>query len=161
MNEIAKVFHADLDKSDGFIEFFSQDLEGDDWYAKPPGVPNPAIWTLGHLAYVRADFVWMLTGEKLYPPEWVPLFKIGSEPLEDTHQYPTPDLCWELLTKCKEKLEAFLETATEEDFASAPNGANPFFPTKAAVFVHLTHHEAHHTGNLALVRRMLGKEKVI
>ncbi|MBK6897791.1 MAG: hypothetical protein IPH09_00470 [bacterium] len=43
--------------------------------------------------------------------------------------------------------------------AAAP--AHRFFATGAAALAHLTHHEAHHTGCLSMLRRALGKDKVI
>jgi uncharacterized damage-inducible protein DinB len=50
---------------------------------------------------------------------------------------------------------------TAKDLAAKPTIESRFLPTKADVLSHLICHEAHHTGNLALVRRLLGKDKVV
>jgi uncharacterized damage-inducible protein DinB len=160
MDPMAKAFRLGLDRSDEFIGYFTKGMEGDDWLKRPPGVPNPAIWTLGHLAFVRGRFLELLTGKKTYGDAWVPLFEIGCEP-RDPREYPDVETCRAFLRVRIEDIRAYLETATREDLESPPCVPSRFFPTKAAALVHMTLHEAHHTGCLSLVRRMLGKEKVI
>jgi uncharacterized damage-inducible protein DinB len=161
MHPIAQVFTAALEKSDDFIRMYTKDFEGEDWYAQFGGVTNSPVWIICHLAYVRAKFVDMLTREDSYPEGWAALFHWGSMPLADPHGYPAPEEARRLLAEAKIKLLAWLETVPPEEFDTPPKDATPFFATKAKVLTQMTHHEAHHTGNFGLIRRMLGKDKIV
>jgi uncharacterized damage-inducible protein DinB len=161
MDGMAKAFGMAIERSAQFVGYFTKGLEGEDWYSRLPGVPNTAIWSLGHIAYHRALFLELVSGERIYPQEWTSLFAMGCEPLPDPHGYPSTATCLELLDRSLAGLRSYLETATQADLASPPHLPSRFLPTKADVLTHLAAHEAHHTGNLALVRRLLGKEKVI
>ena len=161
MDGMARAYLAAFRRSDMFVGFFTRGLEGEDWYARPAGVPNTAIWTLGHLAYHRSLFLELLTGEKTCPETWREWFDMGCTPLPDPHGYPDVDTCREHLKRLFEKIEAYLEGATEQGLAEPLHRASRFLANKSDVLAHMVAHEAHHTGNLALLRRLLGKEKVV
>lgn len=159
MNPTAHAFWMGLKRSNSFIDFFTQEMEGDDWLKRPGSVPNPAIWILGHLAQSRAGFLEMLTGEQRYEEGWAALFGMGVDP-QDARGYPDVDTCRAVLDGRLQDLGQFLETVSEADLESPPCTPSKFFKTKASVLVHLSHHEAHHTGALSLIRRLLGKDRV-
>lgn len=160
MNPTAEAYWIGLKRSNSFIDFFTTGMEGDDWLQRPAGIPNPAIWILAHLAQTRAGFLEMLTGRQVYEEGWAELFGMGVDP-QDASAYPDLDTCRAVLDARLLDLQNFLETASEEDLDSLPCTPSKFFKTKASVLVHLSHHEAHHTGALSMIRRMLGKERVI
>lgn len=160
MNSTAKAYWLGLKRSDGFIRFFSSELEGDDWFKQPCGAPNPAIWILGHLAHSRATFLEMLTGQRMYEEGWDALAGLGVDP-QDASVYPDVDTCRRVLAARLRDLKSYLETASEADLDGPPCVSSKFFKTKAAVLVQLSHHEAHHTGALSMLRRLLGKERII
>lgn len=160
MVPMAKAFWLGLERSNMFIEFFSTGMVGEDWLQRPPGIPNPGVWILGHLAFQRGKFLELLTGRRTYDEAWIALFELGCDS-QDARLYPHVDICRAFLIARLEDLKAYLEIATVEDLESPPCVPSKFFQTKAAVLVHLTHHEAHHTGGLSLLRRLLGKEKLM
>ena len=160
MNAVATAYWQGLQRSNGFIDYFTTGMEGEDWYMVPEGVPNPAIWTLGHLAHSRAQFLELLTGEDRYEDGWAEILAIGTEP-QDPRTYPSLEVIKRVLAERMEDLRQYLEGAAEADFSAPPAKESRFFKTKASVLVHLTHHEAHHTGVLSLTRRLLGKEKLL
>jgi uncharacterized damage-inducible protein DinB len=160
LNQMAKAFWLGLERSDMFVHFFSTGMTQDDWPQQLEGVPNPPIWTLGHLAYQRAYFLEMVTGKKTYDETWVVLFELGCEP-HSVNEYPDPETCFGFMKARLLDFKAYLETASIEDLESPPIIKSKFFPTKASVLIHLTHHEAHHTGGLAIMRRLLGKERLL
>jgi len=160
MNSTAKAFWLGLERSNEFIDYFTTGMVGDDWLRKPAGMPNPAIWIIGHLALSRASFLEQLTGARTYEDGWKELFALGVEP-QDPSSYPDIETCRAVLKARLIDLKRYLETASEEDLDAPPSNPSRSFKTKADVLVLLTHHEAHHTGALSLLRRMLGKERLI
>lgn len=160
MNSTAKAYWIGLKRSNSFIDFFTTGMEGDDWLQQPERIPNPAIWILGHLAQSRAGFLEMLTGKQTCEEGWAELFGLGVDP-QDPSVYPDVETCRAVLDARLLDLQNYLETASEEDLESPPCTPSKFFRTKASVCVHLSHHEAHHTGALSMIRRMLGKDRII
>jgi hypothetical protein len=158
---MAKAFRMGIERNAKLVEVFTRGMEGEDWFVQPPGVPNPAIWTLGHIAYHRGLFYEMVTGECTYPETWRGVFGMGCKPLADAHAYPPVEVCHAYMEKALGLLGGYLESVTARGLALKPTIESRFLPTKADVLSHLICHEAHHTGNLALVRRLLGKDKVI
>ena len=92
MNPMAKAFWLGLERSNMFIELFSREITGKEWLLRPPGVPNSAIWTIGHLAFQRARMLELLTGQRTYDEKWVPLFKLDCESV-DAGLYPEIEIC--------------------------------------------------------------------
>ena len=115
---------------------------------------------LGYLAHSRAGFLEMLTGQQSYEAGWDELFGMGIDP-QDPSLYPDVATCRAVLDARLLDLKTYLETASEADLDAPPNMSSRHFKTKAEVLVHMTHHEAHHTGALSILRRMLGKERLI
>ena len=159
MTPTAHALWLGLKRSNAFIDTFSTGLEGDDWLQKPDGLPNPAIWILGHLAHSRAKFLKLLIGKKLEEEGWDELFDMGTEP-RDPKEYPSVDVCRAALAKQFAELEAYLKTASEEDLQGPTAVPSEYFETKASVVAFLTAHEAHHTGALSMTRRLLGKGRL-
>ncbi len=157
---MAQAFWMGLERSDMFIAYFTTGMEGDEWRKQPAGIPNSAMWILGHLAHSRAGFLEMLTGKKTYEQGWDDLFDMGAEP-RDSSVYPDVGACRAILDARLADLKSYLEAATQEDLEGPPYTSSEYFVSKAAVLTHLTHHEAHHTGVLSMIRRLLGKERLI
>ncbi|MCP4547846.1 MAG: DinB family protein [bacterium] len=160
MEPMAKAFWMGLERSNLFIGLFTSGMDGDDWLQQPQGVPNPAIWTIGHLAFQRAQMLELLTGRRTYDAEWIPLFRLGCDK-EEADAYPDIATCLAFLDARLEDLKDFLENVTLEELRSEPCVKSQFFLTKGEVLIHLSHHEAHHTGCLSLTRRLLGKDRAI
>ena len=160
MHSTAKAFWMGLERSDMFIRFFTTGMDGDDWLRQPSGIPNSALWIIGHLAHSRAGFLEMLTGRNAYEPGWDDRFRMGAEP-KNPEDGPDVKTCLGVLDARLADLKTYLETATDEDLAGPPCTPSEYFESKAAVLVHMTHHEAHHTGALSVIRRMLGKDRLI
>ncbi len=74
MDPMAKVFWYGLERSNLFIDVFTEGMAGEDWARRLPGIPNPAIWTLGHLAYQRGVVLELLPGHHTCPENWPGVF---------------------------------------------------------------------------------------
>lgn len=159
MTPTAHTLWLGLDRTNAFIDMFSTGLDGDDWYQKPDGLPNPPIWILGHLAHSRAKFLKMLIGKQMHDKTWDDLFDMGTEP-RDPREYPGVDVCRAALDEQLTALKTYLESATDGDLQGPPAVPSEYFATKTAVIVFLTVHEAHHTGTLSMTRRLLGKDRL-
>jgi len=158
-----------MERSDSFIDIFTQGMEGDDWTKRPAGVPNSALWILGHLALTRAYFLSLLSesfdadaewGPDFSMDTWGPILGMGVEP-QEPDGFPDPATCRVVLEKGMNGIKAYLESATLDDLNAPPcHPTDPYLKTKGQIVVHMAHHESHHTGSLSMIRRLLGKDRM-
>jgi len=160
MDAMARAFWLGLERSDMFIRVFTRDLEGPEWRRRPPGAPNCALWHLGHVAHQRGRFLELLTGRDHCEPGWGALFDLGAAPCP-VDELPDVEDCHRVLSARLADLKAWLEGAGMEDLEAPPAVLSDFFPTRAAALTHLSHHEAHHTGCMSMLRRQVGRDKVV
>ena len=160
MDPTANAYWKGLKRSNSFINWFTKGMEGDDWFQRPAGIPSSAIWTLGHLANSRSYFYLCLTGKETFEPGWPELFGMGTGP-QDSSEYPSVDEIRTVLDARLADLKAYLETASLEDIEGPTAISEPDFETKAEVLAQAIAHEAHHTGALSMIRRLLGKDRLV
>ena len=160
MNPTANAYWKGLQRSNTFIRWFTNGMEGDDWFQRPGGIPSSAIWILGHLANSRSYFYLCLTGKETFEPGWDKLFGMGTEQ-QDSSAYPTVEEIRGVLDARLADFESYLDTASLEDIEGATAIEQPDHATKADVLAMAIAHEAHHTGALSMIRRLLGKERLV
>lgn len=128
-----------------------------------PDGGNHAHWMLGHLVLSEAQMCrgFGLGQENPYE-EWNPLFKGGTSADPEGKGYPDYE---ELLQKYAEERAhtiSVLQGFSTDDLASKPaillEGYEEFFPNKAAVFILNANHPFMHYGQLADIRRRLGRD---
>lgn len=161
MNQLASIAWSLFERAQVGITRYTNDITGDEWYARPADVPSPMIWTVGHLAVYRDISLAALTGEFHAPESWRKLFATSSEPSGNPVDYPKPEELLAFLEATQGRLKAWFETCTEEDLAGPVGFDHPFLKTKLQAATMMPMHEAHHTGSLCLVRRLLGKKRVL
>ena len=160
MHPAAKAYWTGLERSNSFIKWFTQGMEGDDWFQRPGGIPSSAVWILGHLASSRSYFYLCLTGKETFEPGWDKLFGMGTEQ-QDPSSYPSIDEIQKVLDARLADFKEFLETATDEDMENPTEIDEDDHGVKGRVLAMTIAHEAHHTGALSMIRRLLGKDRVV
>ncbi len=140
------------------------DLEGDDWTYQPqPGMQH-ALWLCGHLACAQELLLFQrCLNRPILDPGFLAHFPIGG-PIKSAgeHDWPGPAV---VLQKMDEMQHVTLETVPGLDDrllaepASGKDGAkHPHYDTKLGAISHIIRHEAFHAGQLATIRRLLGKK---
>ena len=127
---------------------------------KPAGPhSNPTISILAHLAHTRCSLLRLLGSDRELP--WEGRFGRGGA-MDDPTQYPERD---EILAVWKEATaqlnQRFEELTDEELSAEAPRRFPVPDNTLRGAINFLAYHEAYHVGQLAYLRKWLGKEKLV
>src|SRR4051794_2656900 len=124
----------------------------------PGVVMNHAAFLLGHLAWSNDNGRTFLGHAAAFPPEWVPLFKMGATPLPERSKYPTKPELLAALDVAHEGLAAAVAAASPEKLAApAPERMRARFPTVGHLLAGLmTGHYANHLGQLSAWRRAMG-----
>jgi uncharacterized damage-inducible protein DinB len=140
------------------------DLQGDDWTYQPqPGMQH-ALWLCGHLACAQELLLFQrCLSQSVLDAGFLTHFPIGG-PIKSAgeHDWPDPAV---VIQKMEEMQHVTLETVTSlsdgllAEPAAGQNGAkHPHYDTKFGAISHIVRHEAFHAGQLAVIRRFLGKE---
>jgi len=139
------------------------DLSGDDWSYQPaPGMAH-ALWLCGHLAASEHVLVHdRCLGKPILEASFLAHFPIGS-PVKSAqeHDYPPIKDLLDVMADLHDKTLAAIRGMDDDAFASPCAGAegkpHPHYTDKAGAFCHCARHEGFHAGQLASIRRLLGK----
>ncbi len=138
-----------------FIEASVSDLSEQQMVEQPPGVPNHAAWTLGHVIHGCQAIAVELGAAAWLPDDWESRFGYGSTPRSSVEHYPPKT---ELLTllACAATLlrDALLGTSDAVLRQALPDET---LPTMAHLLWQVVvAHTAYHAGQLAVWRRAIG-----
>ncbi len=141
------------------------DLQDGDWTFQPePGMAH-ALWLCGHLTVSQNTLIHIrCLGKKgILEESFTSHFPIGS-PVKsaDKHDYPSVE---SVLSRMREVHEETLRAIRNmsEDLLSQPayaadgHSPHPHYRDKRGAASHCSRHEAFHAGQVASIRRMLGK----
>ncbi len=116
-------------------------------------------WQTGHIVY-NSYLVLRTLGEHVPLPDgWYDMFKRGCEFVEDSTVYPTMATLIEKLNWYNDQITKRLDALTDTDLDNTLD-AEPVFDTSAmnAALFFCTH-EFYHAGQIATIRRLLGRER--
>ena len=154
-----------------FARGYTVDLLGTipdgDWFVMPAGCPSHVAWQVGHLAVAEARLVVERIGGRttvgggVLPAEFLPLFARESVPDADAARYPSPGEIRQVFDRVHEAALQTLRDTTDADLDTLAVGTpHRFCRTKADYARWVSHHEFQHSGQIGLIRRMLGKGPV-
>ena len=139
------------------------DLSGDEWTFQPAaGLAHP-LWLCGHLASAENLLIQVrCLGKAGLDAGFTAHFPIGAPVVgAAAHQYPAPD---EVMSRMAEVHKSVLEdirgmsaAQLAEPCAGKDGQPHPHYTDKAGAICHAARHEAFHAGQLATIRRLLGK----
>ena len=136
----------------------ARDLTHEESLFQPPPGGNCANWILGHLVASRDDALRLLRAEPVWSQETTAPYLRGSQPMAGASGAVSFDQILAAFDLSQERLLARLGPATDAELA-APSGVGEATTGWMLNFLHF--HEAYHTGQIGLLRRLMGKEGAI
>jgi uncharacterized damage-inducible protein DinB len=149
-----------LERTVAFLESSVADLSDEEFVAQPPGVPNHAAWTLGHVIHSFQAIAAELGVDGWLPSGWESRFGYGSSPNAVAAQYPSKDALVAQLREASQRLRAALLAVNEATLAQPlpDESMRDIFPSKGHALVQIVAaHTAYHAGQLTVWRRALGR----
>jgi hypothetical protein len=142
------------------------DFQDEDWVFQPKPGLHHALWLCGHLATAQDTLIFQrcLGLQGRLGPEFRAHFPIGKPVASAAeHAYPPPE---SVLTKMAEVHAASVEAIrsmtdaalSQPAYASDGKSEHPQYRTKLGAVAHAARHETFHAGQIAMLRRLLGKE---
>jgi uncharacterized damage-inducible protein DinB len=139
------------------------DLRADDWSFQPgPGLAH-ARYLIGHLAVSQNLLIHVrCLGKAILDDEFAAHFPIGA-PVRSVqeHAYPPVEKILTVMTSVHERTLAAVR-GMGEDLLTEPawgkdGTVHPHYRDKLGAVSHCERHEAFHAGQIATIRRLLGK----
>lgn len=140
-----------------FVRECVRDITHEESLVRPLATGNSFHWVLGHVVLYRDALLELLGGARLNPEQGRQHFKRNAATGAADDGAPRLETLIEEFERAGEQLLAALAAVTPEQLATAYND-------KYSVehrLVHLTWHEAYHVGQLGMLRRHAGKERVV
>lgn len=141
---------------------FLQDIAADQWFWQPPGLSTHVAWQVGHSAAAQYALCLKRTrggvesDAQLIPAEFAASFGRGSEPAS-AGESPSVEQIQSVFDRVHEQTLAELSQRTAEELDVATEPTHPMFSTKLEAVEFSSQHELLHAGQIALLRRLMGK----
>jgi len=146
-----------------FTERFLADLAPQDWFWCPTEVTTHIAWQVAHVAVAQYNLCLRrvrgrtIEDEKLMPDSFIDAFKLGSKPVVDPAQNPSLSEIQRVFAAVYERALAELAGRTVAELDVPLEQPHPAFDTKMRAIEFCSQHELVHAGQIALLRRLMGR----
>jgi uncharacterized damage-inducible protein DinB len=133
-----------------------------DWFRQPAGGITHIAWQVGHLAMAEYRLALVrIRGERpedpdLIAPEFLRQFGADSKPDADPARNPTPSEIQAVLNRVHDQTLKELPELDDAELDKPILKAHPRVKTKLESLFWCAQHEGVHTGQIGLLRRLLG-----
>lgn len=152
-----------LDTTRGWVQNTIKDMTNEELLRRLGPERNHAWWLFGHIV-VSTDIAKFLqsSAKRTVPEAWDQHFAMKSKPSDTGEGYPDKEA---LITQFHTIIDAAIAATTQmkdADFADAPATPLPppldkYFLTKREVINGFATHASYHAGQIAIIRKMLGR----
>jgi hypothetical protein len=146
-----------------FTQSFVEDLTPADWYWSPVQFTTHIAWQAGHLAVAQYNLCLRRVrgrtpgDELLVADSFIEAFKMGSKPSADPAQGPPLSDIRRVFANVHEQSLAELAKRTVAELEAPVEQSHPAFKTKLDAVEFCSQHELVHAGQIAMLRRLMGK----
>jgi uncharacterized damage-inducible protein DinB len=152
-----------LETSRRYTKQFLSDLAPEEWFWHPHGFVTHVAWQVGHLAYVEYGLCLRrvrgrtAADESLISDAFIQPFQKGSTPQAGAERYPSLGEIQHVLDAVHAQTLAELTERSDEELDVPTDPPHPVFKTKLGAVAWCPLHELVHAGQIALLRRLMGK----
>ena len=146
-----------------FTRQFLPDLTADEWFWSPPQFTTHVAWQVGHLAVAQYNLcLKRLRGrtaedEALISDAFFEAFKFGSQPaVGANHNLPLEEI-QRVFDGVHHQALTELPMVDNAELDAPVDPPHPVFKTKLGAIEWCSQHELVHAGQIAMLRRMMGK----
>lgn len=145
---------------------FLDDLSPDDWFWTPAELTTHIAWQVGHLAVAQYNLCMRRIRDRsdddneFMSDRFIELFQFGSTPSADRSHYPSIEEIRRVFDAVHEQAIQELSQCTDADLDVPVDKPHPVFKTKLAAVEYCEPHEMVHAGQIALLRRLMGKPPI-
>jgi uncharacterized damage-inducible protein DinB len=143
---------------------YLEDFRDEELLARPHSGAHHVAWQLGHLILSECQMVRAVRPESAcdLPAEFIAKHDKASAVKSQMADFYSKDVYISLMDKVRQAtLEALKRTSQEDLSKPGPEAMRSYAPKVGSVFLAIANHEMMHSGQIAVVRRVLDKPVVI
>ena len=155
-----------LRRARAFTRQFLTGLAADEWFWTPPTYTTHIAWQVGHIAVAEYNLcLRRLRGrtaddERLIPDAFIEAFKLGSTPVAGASNNPSLEEIQRVFDGVHEQVLSELPLVDNAELDTPLEKPHPAFKTKLGAIEYSPHHELVHAGQIAMLRRLMGKPPI-
>jgi DinB superfamily len=152
-----------LRRTRAFTESFLSDLTEPEWHWTPSEFTTHVAWQVGHLAVAQYSLcLRRIRGENAADREFISeeffdAFKLGSKPIAEPSQGPSVEEIKRVFDTVLQRSLAELSGRSDKELDVPLEQPRPAFKTMLGAIEWCPQHELVHAGQIALLRRLMGK----
>ncbi|MFO0789443.1 MAG: DinB family protein [Pirellulales bacterium] len=152
-----------LRRSRVFVRQFLPDLITEEWFWSPPEYTTHIAWQVGHLAVAQYNLCLRRVRGRteddltLIPDTFIEAFKLGSQPVAGAKNNPPLEQIQRVFDAVHHQSLTELPLVDNAELDSPVDPPHPVFKTKLGAIEYSPQHELVHAGQIAMLRRMMGK----
>ncbi len=143
----------------GAVRRLVEDISEEESTKTIPGYGNHIKWLTGHILTTTVLSGKLLGGHIALPEGWNELFRRGAALNPDPSAFPTIEAIRERLFDYQRMVVEFLDLTNEEDLKVEIEIAPGWQDTRLGAVLFLKAHDFYHAGQIAVIRRTLGRER--
>jgi hypothetical protein len=146
-----------------FTKQFLVGLTPDEWLWQPPEMTTHVAWQVAHLSVAQYRLCLerirgrVAADDSLVPVAYLERFMLGSQPVAGAANNPPIAEIERVFDGVHQLALAELAESTDEEMNVAIEQPRPLFKTKLGAVEWCAQHEFVHAGQIALLRRLMGK----
>jgi len=146
-----------------FTKQFLKDLTDAEWFSSPPQYTTHIAWQVGHIAVAQYSLCLRRVrgrtkaDESLISDAFIEAFKGGSKPIAEPEKNPPLDEIRRVFDAVHEQSVGELSARSEAELDEPLAEPHPRFKTKLGAVEFSALHEMVHAGQIAMLRRLMGK----
>ena len=147
----------------GFVKMFLADLTRDEWFWQPPEVTTHVAWQVAHLSVAQYRLCLerirgrVAADDAFMPEAYLERFMLGSKPVAGVEHNPPIAEIQRIFDAVYQQSLTELAKRTDEEMDVPLEQPRPMFKTKLSAVEWCAQHEFVHAGQIALLRRLMGK----
>jgi hypothetical protein len=155
---------SNLQSSRYVMSRYLEDLTSEDLFVRPHSDAHHVAWQLGHLILSECQMVRAVRPESAsdLPAEFIAKHDKANAGKSQLSDFYPKDVYLSLMDKVRRATLEALEHISQQDLSKpGPEAMRSYAPKVGSVFLAIANHEMMHSGQFAVVRRVLGKPVVI
>ncbi len=146
-----------------FTQQFLNDLTDAEWYWSPPQFTTHIAWQVAHIAVAEYSLCLRrvrgrtAADESLVSDAFIDAFKLGSKPVAEPDKNPPLDEIRRVFEAVHQQSIDELSGRSEAELDGPLAEPHPRFKTKLGAVEFSPLHEMVHAGQIAMLRRLMGK----
>lgn len=152
-----------LRRARGFTRQFLPDLTSTEWFWSPPQFTTHVAWQVGHLAVAQYNLCLRRVrgrtadDQTLISDAFIDAFKLGSQPVVGANQNRPLEEIQRVFDAVHHQALQELPLVDNAELDNPVDPPHPLFKTKLGAIEWSAQHELVHAGQIAMLRRLMGK----